>query len=198
MGATHKNFPIFAKNLSNLELKIIGNKNLDFEFIETIIDVNTELEDEELTNYIIKELFSTGYFKSVTAEINSNILTINLIENPVINKIYFVNNERFNSDNKKGKDPKIPIDNQDNVVKRKACCKFNFLFSSKFVRTRSVPINTVTEADDKKTLFFSSYISCTKNGISINVPKIIRSIPVAKKTVLLLFIFESRRLFKKN
>ena len=50
------NFPIFAKNLSNLELKIIGNKNLDFEFIETIIDVNTELEDEELTNYIIKEL----------------------------------------------------------------------------------------------------------------------------------------------
>ena len=92
------NFPIFAKNLSNLELKIIGNKNLDFEFIETIIDVNTELEDEELTNYIIKELFSTGYFKSVTAEINSNILTINLIENPVINKIYFVNNERFNSD----------------------------------------------------------------------------------------------------
>ena len=53
-----------------------------------------------------------------------------------------------------------------------------------------MPINIVTDADDKKVLFFSSYISCTKNGININVPKIIRSIPVAKKTVLLLFIFE--------
>ena len=30
------NFPIFAKNLSNLELKIIGNKNLDFESVAGI------------------------------------------------------------------------------------------------------------------------------------------------------------------
>ena len=53
-----------------------------------------------------------------------------------------------------------------------------------------MPIKAVTDAEDKKMLFFSSYINCTKNGISMNVPNIIRSIPVAKKTVLLLFIFE--------
>jgi hypothetical protein len=55
---------------------------------------------------------------------------------------------------------------------------------------RSIPINAVTDADDKKLLFSSSYINCTKNGISINAPNIIRSTPIAKKTILLLFIFE--------
>ena len=49
---------------------------------------------------------------------------------------------------------------------------------------------TDTAADDKNALLFSPYINCAKNGISIAVPKIIRSMPIAKKTVLLLFIFE--------
>ena len=37
---------------------------------------------------------------------------------------------------------------------------------------------------------FSSYINPTINGISMDIPNIIRSMPTAKKTVLLLFIFE--------
>ena len=99
-------------------------------------------------------------------------------------------NDKLRLDSKKGMHPKIAILNHDKVVKRKACCKFSFLFSSRFVRIRSIPINAVTDADDKKLLFSSSYINCTKNGISINAPNIIRSTPIAKKTILLLFIFE--------
>ena len=68
-------------------------------------------------------------------------------------------NERLRLDNKKGIQPIIAILNQDNVVKRKACCKFSFLFSSRLVRIKSIPINTVTDAADRKMLFFSSYIS---------------------------------------
>ncbi len=99
-------------------------------------------------------------------------------------------NERLRLDNKKGMQPNKAILNQDKVVRRKACCKFSFLLSSKLARTRSIPINTVTVADDRKVLFFSSYMSYTINGISMNAPSIIRSTPIAKKTVLLLFIFE--------
>jgi hypothetical protein len=99
-------------------------------------------------------------------------------------------NDKLRSDNKNGTHPKIAILSHDKVVRRKACCKFSFLFSSRFVSTRSIPINTVTEAADRKVLFFSSYINCTKNGISMNAPNITSSIPIAKKTVLLLFIFE--------
>ena len=100
-------------------------------------------------------------------------------------------NESLGSDSKKGKLPKIAILNQDNVVSRKACCKFSFLFSSKFVRTKSIPIKAVIDAEGKKALLFSSYIICIKNGISINAPNIIRSTPTTKNTVLLLFIFGS-------
>ena len=92
--------------------------------------------------------------------------------------------------NKNGKQPKIAILSHDKVVKRKACCRFNFLFSSRFVRTRSIPTKIVTTEEERKVLFSSSYMNCTKNGISINIPSIRRSTPVAKKTVLLLFIFE--------
>jgi hypothetical protein len=99
-------------------------------------------------------------------------------------------NDKSRLENKKGKQPKIAILNQDKVVRRKACCKFSFLFSSRFVSIRSIPTKAVTDAEDRKVLFFSSYINCTKNGISMNVPNITRSTPIAKKTVLLLFIFE--------
>ena len=57
---------------------------------------------------------------------------------------------------KNGKHPKIAMLNHERVVRRKACCRFNFLFSSKLVSTKSIPIKTVTDADDKKLLFFSS------------------------------------------
>ena len=99
-------------------------------------------------------------------------------------------NDKLRSDSKNGIHPKIAILNHDKVVKRNACCKFSFLFSSRFVKTKSIPINAVTNADDKNVLFSSPYINCVKNGISMNAPNIIRSTPIAKKTVLLLFIFE--------
>ena len=88
-----------AANIGNFEIKIIGNENLDKEFIESIIDTNTDLENDELVNYIIKELFSTGFFESVDAVIIENSLTITLNENPSINKIKFIGNERFKSEN---------------------------------------------------------------------------------------------------
>ena len=91
---------------------------------------------------------------------------------------------KLSLENINGKQPKIAILNQDKVVRRKACCKFSFLFSSRFVRTKSIPINAVTDADDKNVLFFSPYINWIKNGISMNAPNIIRSTPIAKKMVL--------------
>ena len=92
---------------------------------------------------------------------------------------------------KNGNDPKIATLNQENVVSINACCKLNFLFSCKFVSTKSIPIKNVIDAEDRKEVLFSPYINCIENGISINTPNIIRSTPIAKKTVLLLFILKS-------
>jgi len=105
-------------------------------------------------------------------------------------------NDKFRFDNKNGKHPKRAMLSHDKVVRRNACCKFSFLFLSAFVSMRSIPINIVIDDDTKKVLFFSLYINWTKSGISINTPKIIKSTPTAKKTVLLLFIFEQEGYLK--
>ena len=99
-------------------------------------------------------------------------------------------NDKLRSESKKGKHPKMAIPIQDKVVRTKTCCKFSFQFTSRFVSIRSIPIKAVTDADNRKVLLFSSYINCTKNGISMNAPSITKRTPIAKKTVLLLFIFE--------
>ena len=104
--------------------------------------------------------------------------------------------DKLRLDSKKGMLPNIAIHSQDKVVRRKACCKFSFLFSSRLVRTSNIPMKIVIDAEDKKVSFLSSYINCTKNGISINAPNVIRSTPIAKKTVLLLFIVEVGGYFK--
>ena len=67
-------------------------------------------------------------------------------------------NDKFRSDNKNGKEPNIAIISQDNVVRRKACCKFSFLVSSRLVRIRSIPIKMVMDADERKMLFFSHFL----------------------------------------
>ena len=60
-----------------------------------------------------------------------------------------------------------------------------------------MPINIVMAEDEIKELFLSSYINCTKSGISMNNPNIIRSTPIEKKTVLLLFIYAIGGYLKK-
>ena len=55
-------------------------------------------------------------------------------------------------ESKNGKHPKIAILSHDKVVRRKTCCKFSFLFMSRFASTRSIPIKAVTEADIRKAL----------------------------------------------
>ena len=93
-------------------------------------------------------------------------------------------NDKLRFENKKGKHPKIAMLSHDKVVKRNACCKLSFLFSSRFASIRSIPTKPVIVADHRKAAFFSLYKNCIKNGISMNIPNIIRSTPVAKKTVL--------------
>ena len=74
-------------NINDLELRVIGNINLDKEFVESVLDTDIELENEELTNYIIKELFSTGFFENVTAEIIDKTLIITAFTMKLLDKI---------------------------------------------------------------------------------------------------------------
>ena len=93
-------------------------------------------------------------------------------------------------DKRKGRHPKIATIIHAKVENKNVCLKLSFNSLPRLASTNKTPINIVTDADDKKVLFCPPYINWTKNGTIMNIPNIIRRIPIAKKTVLLLFIFD--------
>ena len=86
-------FNVYANN--NFDIEIIGSDYIDEEIILSLIQDKDKLNEEELLNLISKKLYSTGNFKNINISLKNNILLIDLIENPKINKIEFYNNERF-------------------------------------------------------------------------------------------------------
>ena len=92
-------FLIFAYKISasenTYEFEINGNKNTDKEVILSIIDKIPDNLSEEYSNYLLNELDKSGLFKDINIKIENNKYYINVIEYPIINKIYFEGNDRF-------------------------------------------------------------------------------------------------------
>lgn len=76
----------FASNLNSIEIN--GNKRLSTETIKVLgkIDLKKTYDDNEL-NVLIKNLYSSGFFKNILIKINNETLIIDLIENPIIEDI---------------------------------------------------------------------------------------------------------------
>ena len=84
-----------SANQNNFEFEIFGNKNTDKEVILTIIDKIPDNIDDEFSNYLLKELNNTGLFKDIKIRLEKNKYFIDVIEYPVIQKIYFDGNENL-------------------------------------------------------------------------------------------------------
>ena len=70
------------------EIKVTGNKRVSYETIKifTEVKLNSNLNSSELNN-VIKNLYSTQYFKDVSINVENNILYIYVEENPIIEQI---------------------------------------------------------------------------------------------------------------
>ena len=70
------------------KIDISGNNRVSDETIKIYgdIKINQNYSDQDL-NKILNNLFSTNFFEDVKIQLNNNILTINLIEHPVINQL---------------------------------------------------------------------------------------------------------------
>ncbi len=87
------NIEVSAKNIF-----IEGNKFTDDEIIISIIGEIPDLDAKTKSNFILKKLISSEFFKSVEVSYNLNNFFIKIIEHPSINKFYYVNNERIKDD----------------------------------------------------------------------------------------------------
>ena len=75
------------------EIRIEGNKRITDDTIKLFSGVEKfkkkDLTDNDL-NILLKQLYETNFFENVNISINNNVLIINVIENPLIQKVSFV------------------------------------------------------------------------------------------------------------
>jgi len=69
-------------------IDITGNKRLSNESIILFgkIELNKDYSNEDLNN-VLKDLYSTDFFKQIDLNIKNNILKLNILENPIIENI---------------------------------------------------------------------------------------------------------------
>ena len=77
------------------KLIIEGNKRVSDETIKVYgdIDINRDISESSL-NKIINNLYSTNFFKDVSAKISSNTLFIKVSEYPVVNQLIIIGEPR--------------------------------------------------------------------------------------------------------
>ena len=79
----------FSDTLNKIEIS--GNDRISDETIRLFISVDIKDEiDEVKLNNILKDLYDTDFFKDISVEFNNQILSINVIENPIIENISYI------------------------------------------------------------------------------------------------------------
>jgi Outer membrane protein/protective antigen OMA87 len=73
--------------MTEKNIVIEGNENIDNEVIYSIIGNKVTVSTEDDINEIIKTLFDTGNFKSIETEVTDKSIIIKIVENPKIRKI---------------------------------------------------------------------------------------------------------------
>ena len=78
----------FSDTLNKIE--IIGNDRISDETIKLFISVDIKDEiNEVILNKIVKDLYYTSFFKDISVKFDNQILTINVLENPIIENISY-------------------------------------------------------------------------------------------------------------
>ena len=80
------NNPSLSEIVNEIDVK--GNQRISDETILVIGDINigADYNNDDL-NRIIKNLYSSDFFKDISINLNNNILNVKLIENPIIEDI---------------------------------------------------------------------------------------------------------------
>ena len=80
-------YSAYPKNYENIIIN--GNDRISNETILVFSEISDQKNlNEDSINKILKKLYKSGYFKDVTIKIENNNLTINVIENPIIQSVF--------------------------------------------------------------------------------------------------------------
>jgi outer membrane protein insertion porin family len=81
------------------EIRIEGNQRIEPETVRSYMQLNAgDPFDARRIDQALKNLFGTGLFADVNFRREGNALVVNVIENPIINKLAFEGNKRLDDD----------------------------------------------------------------------------------------------------
>ena len=84
-------FFIILTNISFAEIKkinIVGNARVSFATIESLVDKKTSNIDSIYINNLTKKIYDTDFFADVKISFNQDVLSITVVENPIVNFFY--------------------------------------------------------------------------------------------------------------
>ena len=90
-----------AQNTDDVISKVVieGNERVEVETISSYLTISKgDKFDSDKLNKALKNLFTTGFFSDVKIIKNDTILIIKVIENPIVNRVYFEGNDEIEDD----------------------------------------------------------------------------------------------------
>lgn len=81
------------------DIQVEGNNRIESATVNAYLTIKAgDSYDAQQINNSLKALFSTGLFADVSFSFNQGILKVNVVENPIINRIAFEGNQRLKDD----------------------------------------------------------------------------------------------------
>ena len=164
---------------SNLEkIRITGNERISDETIKLFIDVNVNdiINDNKLNN-ILKDLYETNFFKDININFNNQILIINVVENPIIENIFY-----------KGIKSNRILD----FIKDETSIKQRSSYNESLLKNEKLKITNVL----KNLGYYNSELTISVEESSNNLVNITYDIKLGKKSKIKKITFVGNKIFK--
>jgi outer membrane protein insertion porin family len=92
-------WPVSAQSTRASEIRVSGTQRIDPETVRSYMLVAPGDEiDQDRLDRSLKALFATGLFADVTIGREGSIVAVNVVENPIINRVAFEGNKRIDDE----------------------------------------------------------------------------------------------------
>jgi len=171
-------FSTYAFSDTLRKIEIFGNERISDESIKLFINVNIsdEINNGEM-NDIIKDLYETDFFKDISLSFNDQTLIITVIENPIIENIFY-----------KG----IKSDRILNIIKDGSSMRSRSSYKESIVKNEKLKIENIL----KSLGYYKSDLAILVEESENNLVNITYDINLGKKSKIKKITFVGDKIFK--
>ena len=166
----------FSNSLNKIE--IIGNDRISDETIKLFInvDIKDEINDDKL-NKILKDLYSTDFFKDINLNFDNQILFIKVVENPIIENIFYNG---------------IKSNRILDIIKENTSVKARSSYKESVLKKEKLKIEKIL----KNLGYYNSDLDISIEESNNNLVNIIYNIDLGKKSKIKRITFIGNKIFK--